>query len=637
MIDIMTVSFAFRLLLFNCLLFCISCQQQEKSSVQKNRPWLPLDSMYRDPHSYSNPEDARITHLDLDIIVDFEKKILKGIAHFDIEVRKGNKIVLDTRDLKIDKIWLDQDTTSVVYQEGEYSPIFGKSITIPLTEHTKKLHIAYETKPGAAALLWCDPPQTRSKKFPFLFTQGQAILTRTWIPIQDSPGNKITYSASVQVPSGMLALMSAGNNPQQTKKDGIYHFEQKNPISPYLIALTCGDLRFVPIGSTTGVYCESDLTEQVRYEFSDMQSLVDTASRLFGTYDWGRYDMIILPPGFPFGGMENPNLTFATPTIIAGDKSLISLVSHELAHSWSGNTVTNATWNDFWLNEGFTMYLERRISEAMYGKEFVDMNAVIGFQELSNTLKVMASTPEDTKLKLNLQGRDPDEGLTDIAYEKGYLFLYWLESVIGRHNMEKMLQEWFRKNKGGVVITEDFIRHLKESTTLSPTDEARMFEWIYQAGIPEFARMHHSDKFDQVDLELNKIVASGYKKLPASESWSAWEWLHFIRHLPLNTPHVYLKELDHQFALSRSKNNEIRGGWLLQCQLMKYSIQDPSALDDFLIQVGRRKFLTPIYEQMVKNGQSTLAKKIFMQAAPGYHAITRESIREILNTGNTGH
>ncbi|MBL0317256.1 MAG: hypothetical protein IPP69_16430 [Flavobacteriales bacterium] len=306
------------------------------------------------------------------------------------------------------------------------------------------VEIDYKTSPDAEALLWVEGEK------PFLFTQSQAILARTWVPCQDSPGVRITYNADVTVPSDLMALMSA-ENPQQKSSDGKYHFKMDQPIPSYLMALAVGDVVFREIGPRTGVYAIPSLADAAANEFSDMQKMVDEAEKLYGSYVWGRYDLLILPPAFPFGGMENPKLTFATPTIIAGDKSLVSLVAHELAHSWSGNLVTNSTWDDFWLNEGFTVYFEQRIMEAVYGRERSEMLATLSRQDLDATIADISTSehPEDSKLKLALEGRSPDDGMTDIAYNKGYFFLRLIEETVGRERFDKFLKVFYNSPVSG--------------------------------------------------------------------------------------------------------------------------------------------------------------------------------------------
>src|SRR6187399_2059844 len=392
------------------LMVMASCKPDQKQSQGINSK----NNMSKDMHTYAQP-DAAIKHLSLDLNVDFVTKQISGSATYDIEVKgSADSIYFDTRNLQIGKIYVDDQDTP--FHIGADQPWMGAPLSVPVKKDSKKVKIHYATTAGAEALQWLDPSQTAGKKYPYLFTQGQAILTRTWIPIQDSPGIRLTYDAKVSVPEELMAVMSA-SNPQTKTADGIYTFKMEQPIPAYLIALAVGDLQFEAIGKRTGVYSEPSVVHKAAVEFSDMEKMVEAAEALYGPYAWERYDVIVLPPSFPFGGMENPRLTFATPTILAGDKSLVALIAHELAHSWSGNLVTNATWRDFWLNEGFTTYLERRIIEDRYGTDRADMESVLGLAELREELR---ETPaKDQVLHIDLTGRDPDEAMNRIPYEKG--------------------------------------------------------------------------------------------------------------------------------------------------------------------------------------------------------------------------
>src|ERR1043166_4918259 len=328
-----------------------------------------------DVHSFSCPEQARVRHLELDLRVDFDQKILEGSVEVHFDLLSGNELVLDTRGLRIASV-----EPALSWEHGPEHAVLGRPLFIRVAEGTTCVRIHYATSPEASGLQWLDPPQTAGKRHPFLFTQSQAIHARSWIPLQDTPGVRVTYTANVRVPAGLRAVMAAG-------MEGNGRFDMPQPIPSYLIALAAGDLDFRELGPRSGVYAEPSVVDAAAYEFADTEAMIAAVEELYGPYRWGRYDLLVLPPSFPFGGMENPRLTFATPTILAGDRSLVSLVAHELAHSWSGNLVTNATWSDFWLNEGFTVYVERRILEKLYGRARTEMEAFLGKRELVNEMK----------------------------------------------------------------------------------------------------------------------------------------------------------------------------------------------------------------------------------------------------------
>ncbi|MEO8577218.1 MAG: M1 family aminopeptidase/hydrolase, partial [Gemmatimonadales bacterium] len=409
-----------------------------------------LPALSHDVHSYAQPEKARVTNVSLDLTPNFATKKIAGIARLTIGRSQGaDSVILDTRDLTIKSV-KDAKGAPLGYAlgAGTGKDYMGVPLAVALPASGDTIVVEYQTSPNAAAVQWLSPEQTAGRKMPFLFTQGEAILTRSWVPTQDGPGIRQTYDAVVHVPAGMSAVMSAEHSGTEGEKDSaglsVFRFKMTHPIPPYLIALAVGDIAFRPIGTTTGVYAEPSVVGKAASEFAEVDKMVEAAGKLYGPYRWGRYDILVLPPSFPFGGMENPTLTFATPTVLAGDRSLVSLVAHELAHSWSGNLVTNATWNDFWLNEGFTTYIESRIMEELRGKKYADMLRQLGRQGMQDAIKDAGGpTGADTRLHLDLSGRDPDEGTSDVAYEKGAAFLETVESVVGRERLDKFLRGYF--------------------------------------------------------------------------------------------------------------------------------------------------------------------------------------------------
>jgi aminopeptidase N len=401
-----------------------------------------------DYHSFANTDDYRTTHIDLDFTVDFDRKVLLGEARLHLDrlnednkplildtrgltiesVRAGRDkpLILDTRGLTIESVRAGRDDglVDVPFSIGESSEDLGAPVTIEMPVNATAVAIRYETSPDALALQWLEPQQTAGKRHPFLYTQAQSIHARSFIPLQDTPGVRVTYDAVVRTPPELRAVMSADNDPE-AKLGGEFSFSMPQPIPPYLIALAVGDLEFKAMGKRTGVYAEKEVLDAAAAEFADTEAMLETTEETFGRYRWDRYDLLILPPAFPIGGMEHPRLSFITPTVIAGDKSLVALIAHELAHSWSGNLVTNASWRDLWLNEGFTTYLTNRIMQAVFGDERYDMEMALGYAELMDELPDLED--HDEALAVDLRGRDPDEVFTSIAYEKGSLFLYELD------------------------------------------------------------------------------------------------------------------------------------------------------------------------------------------------------------------
>ncbi|MEJ7694490.1 M1 family metallopeptidase [Daejeonella sp.] len=615
-----------KLLILIPALFAFACQTKNSDDLKE------AAKKYEDVHSFADPSKAIVKHLDLDIKVDFDTKLISGKASWTIEnPAKGDEIIFDSRNLKISKVTLGEEEKETTFTLGDVTEFLGQALTVKIEAATSKVNIYYSNSADAAAVQWLNPQQTAGKKYPFMFTQSQAILARTWIPCQDSPGIRFTYNAKVSVPKELLALMSA-ENPQEKNADGVYTFKQPNAIPSYLMALAVGDMSFKAVDNRTGVYAEPATLVKAAYELADMGKMTTAAEKIYGPYKWGRYDVLVLPPSFPFGGMENPMLTFATPTIIAGDRSLVSLIAHELAHSWSGNLVTNANWNDFWLNEGFTTYFERRIVEDVYGKDEAKMQELLGYQGLQDLVKEMGATNADTKLKANYEGRDPDEGVSDIAYEKGYSFIRTIEDAVGREKFDAFLRGYFDSHAFNSVTTEEFLAYLEKNLLKGDKalqDKININSWVYQPGLPTNSPAVGSDRFKSLDSLISQWQKSGdisvlNKKLATNEA------LYLISHLPADVTIKQMADLDRTFKFTASGNSEIQAAWYTLSVRMKYK-PAYSNIETFLTEVGRRKFLMPIYKEMVKTSEGKVwAKKIYAKARPNYHSVAYNSIDEVL-------
>ena len=675
-------------------------------------------------HSYANDGEFLITHMDMRLAVNFADKTIEGWVEYSLvhaylrDNRKpgsvppyhfnpitGNHILLlDHRDMDVLGVYaggsfdkksgkLKNGAKGLLFEVGSGvadTLLFGKPLEIEVPRSQSKIVIHYKTRPSAGALQWLSPAQTYDQTHPFLFSQSQAILARTWIPLQDKPSVRFTYTSEVRVvcgigvedpdinPTDFNVVMSAVKlgNPEGdiVSNNKVHRFEQKKPIPSYLMAIAVGSFGYKSLGKNTGVYAEHKLLQKAAWEFADLQKMVDAAGEMFGEYAWGDYNVLVLPPSFPFGGMENPVVTFATPTIIAGDRSLVSLLAHELAHSWSGNLVTNRTWDDYWLNEGFTVYVESRIMEQLYGKNYADMLRVLGKGELDKTLGwMLKEAPEDSHLRLHLGDRDPDEGLTDIAYEKGRFFLMMLEQLYGRAAFDEFLNGHFRKYAFGTVTTDLFLADLKAFHEKQVTGngvgplptwrdfEPRVMAWIDGEGLPVGGfPVLESKEFERVEQQVSKFLWSGEplhagSSIPCDASvidtsgFTTHHWLHLLRKLhtradgsPGRLSREEMAGLDARFHFTQTQNAEIACDWFV---LSIQSDYRPAyqAMHDFLLKVGRRKFLMPIYEALlaqyvVKDGKyewafaqgKEMATEIFLQAEPGYHSVAARSLRELL-------
>ncbi len=585
-----------------------------------------------DPHSYAKPNDVAIKHLHLDLEADFVSKTLSGFAELTLENKtKSKELWLDTKGLAISKIVLD-GANETTFEWGEEDEHLGQSLKINIDATTEKVKIFYKTDPSAKALQWLNPSQTSGKKHPFLFSQSQAILARTWIPLQDGPGVKFTYSAKIKTDPKLMVLMSA-NNDTALHADGVYNFDMPQPIPSYLMAITIGDFKYSSLGENCGVYAEPDMLEKSAWEFVDLEKMITSAEELYGPYAWGKYDVIVLPPSFPFGGMENPRLTFATPTIIAGDRSLVSLIAHELAHSWSGNLVTNSTWDDFWLNEGFTVYFERRIMEKIYGVELSEMQAALALGELKNSIKDFGEGNPDTHLKLDLKGRDPDEGVSDIAYEKGYFFLRTIENAVGREKWDEFVKTYFKTFEFKTMNTEDFLVYLDEQllhgdSTLKA--QIQIDKWVYSAGLPAHCPQPISGEFDKVTAQVDAFKKGNKANSLDTTQWTTLHWQYFLRNLPKPLTIEQMSDLDAAFNFTNSGNSEIACDWYQKAVGANYTPAFPK-MEEFLIAVGRRKFLKPLYTQLAKTDEGKKwALAVYEKARPGYHSVSYNTIDAIL-------
>jgi leukotriene-A4 hydrolase len=599
----------------------------------------PYDTNH-DYHSYANPQAMRVEQVDLDLDVDFKTKTLGG--RVDLEVRRldaaARDLTLDTRDLTIQKVSLLDPAghaKPLTFKLDPRDAVLGSALHVAIPADvggpTFAVRIAYRSQPSASGLQWLTPAQTAGKKYPFLFSQSEAIHARSWIPLQDTPQVRTTYRAHIRTPKELRAVMSAGNQPE-SPLNGDYRFEMPQAIPSYLIAIGVGDLQFRPIGERTGVFAEPATLQAAANEFADTEAMIENCEKLFGPYRWGRYDLLILPPSFPIGGMENPRLSFITPTIIAGDRSLVSLITHEMAHSWSGNLVTNATWRDVWLNEGFTVFLERRILESLYGTARRDMEAVHGLGDLNGHLKTLE--PRDTVLAGDWRGRDPDDAFSFVPYEKGYLFLKYIESKVGRDRMETFLHGYFDHFAFQSMTTEQFVAYLKSnllSATPEAVSEAQLNAWLYQPGLPADAVLPQSDAFLKVDEE-RRAWLEGRKPardLPGS-AWSTYEWLYFLDNMPAHLSTAQLTDLDKTFRLTQAGNAEIAHSWFMNVIRNRYTPALPR-LDQYLVMIGRQKLIKPLYEELMKSDWGRAeAQRVYAQARPGYHPITVKAIDDVV-------
>lgn len=584
----------------------------------------------RDDQSYARPAEARVTHVALDLTADFEAKRLAGTATLDVQAAPGaREIVLDSKGLEILRI-TDDKGRDLPYTEGDADPKLGSPLTVTLNG-ARRIVVHYRSAPGAEALQWLSPEQTAGKQHPFLFSQGQPILNRTWIPTQDSPGIRQTWEARIVVPDSLKAVMSGERlTPDGEPAPGgrAFRFRMDKPVAPYLIALAAGDIAFQPLGPRTGVYAEPATLPAAAAELVDTEKMVTAAEALYGPYRWGRYDMIVLPPAFPYGGMENPTLTFLTPTFIAGDRSLVGLVAHELAHSWSGNLVTNAVWPDSWLNEGFTSYFENRIMEALYGTRRANQEAALSWADMQNALQELGANAPGTRLH-----DDSGADESGIVYDKGAAFLRTLERMVGRERFDAYLRSYFDRHAFQPMTSARFLADLRANLLRGdPALEQRLKldQWVYQPGLPDNSVRPDPQAFAAVDAALRSFNAGGAASAVPYAGWTTAERLRFLNGLPRTLSVARLAELDRSIALSNSANAETLFAWLKLAIDNRYEPAVP-AVERFLTAMGRRKFVAPLFEALLAEGDwgRPIARRIYAGARPTYHSVTTNTVDKL--------
>jgi aminopeptidase N len=593
----------------------------------------------KDNYSFANVEAFVLEHLSLDLTVNFGANVLEG--HATLQLLRVDpdafSIVLDTRDLTIESVEFltgAEDPIEAEFELGETDPYLGTPLQISVpgslsNQADLSVRIAYRTSPGSTALGWLPPELTAGGEYPMLYSQSQAIHARSWVPLQDTPAVRITYDARIQTPPGLIALMSADNDPV-AERDGIYEFKMPQPIPPYLMAIAAGNLHFAAIGEDTGVYAEPELLEQSAFEFADTQAMFETAESMFGPYRWGRYDLLILPPSFPYGGMENPRLSFLTPSLLAGDRSLVSVVAHELAHSWSGNLVTNRTWRDSWLNEGWTSYLEYRLMQVIYDEDRAAEENLLNYEELLLNFKVV--DPKYQPLAPRTAEVDPEASRGMIIYHKGSLFLQYLEDAYGREIFDQFITDYFSDFAFQVITTEDFLDYLDKrliSVHHGILTREQVERWMYEPGLPEDAVIPVSRNLEQA-AELAETWSRGEidaSELPMSD-WSAQTSIHFINSLAPDLSTEKLVEIDEALGLSDTQNAEIARTWFIQVAKRQHE----PAFDRLAVHVkrfGRVRLVRPVYIALAENGNQELARQLFEEARGDYHPIANAYISPI--------
>ena len=616
-------------------LILAACGSPESGDPDAPRVAPVLDSAQAfDDQTFAKPLEARVSHLDLDLNLDFETQTVSGTAMLDIVAKEGiDTVILDNNGLAIETI-TDSEGKPLEYEIGEAEEGKGAPLSVAMGD-AREITISYSAK-DAEAMQWLTPEQTSGGEHPFLFSQGQAINNRTWIPTQDSPGVRQTWSARITAPEELTVVMSGLSQGEPEALAGgkrAFNFEMDKPVAPYLIAIAAGDIEFRELGPRSGVWAEPEVIEAAAKEVGDTEEMIDAGIELFGEYRWGRYDMIVLPPAFPYGGMENPVMTFLTPTFIAGDRSNNGLIAHELAHSWSGNLTTYSSWRDGWLNEGVTSYFENRIVEEVYGKDRAEQEYALSYASLVEGIEEAGADSPATAM------RSPDEispfDTEGVAiYDKGTVFLRTVENIIGRDEFDAWLTQWFDNHAFEAVTSEMFLADLREKLVDGDEElEKRLMldEWVYGTGLPDNAAKPSPEAFAAVDSAVSAYDSTA--TLPDAKTWAGWtaaEQRRFLEELPQDQTAEQLATLDNTLRLSATGNNEVLFLWLEAALRNRFEPAVPQA-EEFLARVGRNKFVSPLFAALNETAWGRpIARRIYAETRGGYHAYTRGNVDEML-------
>lgn len=590
-----------------------------------------------DVHTQSNCNDVVVKHLSLNLTLDMNAKKFHGFVDVHFDNRGGEKkLVLDTKNLEIQKAEIldpiKNTVTEAAFSLGAHDPVRGRALSIALEASTTIARIHYATTKDSTGLDWIDATLT-ADGFAMVVTQFQAINARTFVPCQDTPARKITYDATMKLKSDvndprMRIVMAAMERAQIAHRT--YQFKMTNPISPYLIALAAGVFEEIPISNRVSVIAEPSMAKKAANEFADAENMVRAAEELLGSYDWKRFDIFIMPPSFSYGGMENPTMTFIGPTVVAGDKSLVDVIAHELAHSWSGNWVTNKNWDEFWINEGTTMYIERLIVAKLYGEKLRDLDIVLGQQILKDDVEHITNNPRQgapfTRLKLTMtKDFDPDDAVTHVPYEKGFNFWLALEQAYGQPAVVAFLKQYFADHAYGVMDSVTLKRIIETFPAFDGAKKIDIDLWFHGEGLPALPKVK-SALVDHVDRAVRALhdPSAGVAGMGDASAFETKQWSYFLRSAKKTSPQG-VKALNDRYHLS-DKNDEVRSNFYVFAIRSNAFENYKEAIDAYLSRVGRIKYVAPIYEALKEAGLSNRATALFEKHQNRNNHITNGAI-----------
>jgi leukotriene-A4 hydrolase len=581
----------------------------------------------QDPHSFYEPSQPKTTKLTWDITrLDTETKQVHATATWEFDA--SGETYFDTRTIIILDI-KDSSGNSIPFELGDPEKVRGQRLSF-VVPSDQKVVISYHTASTASGLQWMDAALAGGQ--PLIYTQGEAINARSYIPCQDTPSVKFTATYSVSVPSVVRGLMAAAEHIGRTKPDAdgfcIETWNMPYPIPAYLIAFAVGNLESRDLSERSRVWALPSMVDACAAEFEDIEKLMLIGEELFGPYPFGRQDFLVLPPAFPYGGMENPCLSFLTPALITGDGSGIGTLAHEMAHAWTGNLVTNADWDAFWLNEGWTVWAEQRILEEYRGRD----EALIDYKLLEREFEIDCEAYEKagqldlTKLSPGADDVDPDDIFSRIPYFKGSMLLLCIEEQVGRERFAEFVALYINTFKFQSIYTETFLAFVIQELGQEVFDSVRVREWVYEPGLPRNAPNIDSARIAEVQNAAKTLAIPTH-----NHGWGTIElqlWLELLPREDLTAD--FMARTNAAFDLQYEPNIEVRWSFLVAAVEAGYD-EVLTDVEAFLKSQGRMKYLKPLYRALAETAKGKeFALKVFEQAKAGYHPVAISMIENVL-------
>ena len=627
---------------------------------------LELKANPEDINTYSNFQEIIQKEVELDVSIDFDNKSMYGNIKTKYEIinKSLENIILDLHGPEILSVFLiNEDFEKVdldykIYDKNEDKEALGTPLVINLLSLKEKdnkeyenifnkkeimISIEFKTNENCNGIQYLTKEQTRTKEYPFMFTQCEAILCRTLFPIQDTPSVKSIYKVKTAISPPLTFLFGGilkSHYYDSTSKKKINYYEQNIPIPSYLVAFVAGELEYAKISKRCGVWTEKGLSSLAAKEFIDAEKYIEIAENYLNhPYEWKVYNILVLPFSFPFGGMENPNLTFVTPALLAGDRSMSNVIGHEISHSWTGNLVTNKNWKNFWVNEGFTKFMERKLDKILLGEEMSKLESIVGNNSLISAIKMYGEDSHFTSLSPDFSGIDPDDGFSTVPYEKGYQFLCYLEERVGEDNFKEIMGKYIEKYKYKSVdwtdfksVYEEYVNNKYEGRNARKIlNVIDWNKWVTEKGFPSYKMEFKSKYTEEVDNLINKFINKENNIENAKKIFKGWHTnvkLVFLEKILKNLENFnesIILEIKKELNLVEEYNDDIKAIWY-EITLEKGMNQEIENIMNFLKTHGRLKYLKPLYISWIKLDFNN-AKTFFDENKIVYHPIARRLIQ----------